>query len=201
MKEKKFDRKKQLLEAALEEFITADYERASLNTIIKNAGISKGVFYYHFENKESLYLALLEDAVEKKWHYIQSRVSENASDLESTDIFGQFMFQARLGVEFANAYPKFNRLSQMFAKEKGNPIYEKAVAQLKTSDANPLQLMISKAYAQKLFKETFSLEFVTKLITHLFSSFDTILGPEDDLDTVLKTLENYIAFMKHGLIK
>ncbi len=44
LKEKSFERKTELLEAALDEFTSKSYEDASLNMIIKNAGISKGLF-------------------------------------------------------------------------------------------------------------------------------------------------------------
>lgn len=38
----------QLQEAAINEFSMKKYEDASLNDILKNAGMSKGSFYHHF---------------------------------------------------------------------------------------------------------------------------------------------------------
>ena len=40
-----------LREAAFDEFSKRRYEQASLNDIIKNAGISKGSLYHHFGDK------------------------------------------------------------------------------------------------------------------------------------------------------
>lgn len=44
-----------ILSAALEEFATHGFHNASLNRIIKAAGVSKGSLYYYFDSKEDLY--------------------------------------------------------------------------------------------------------------------------------------------------
>ncbi|ETP70922.1 transcriptional regulator, partial [Lachnospiraceae bacterium JC7] len=48
------DKKKRILLAAREEFARVPYEEASINQIIKNAGISRGSFYTYFEDKNDL---------------------------------------------------------------------------------------------------------------------------------------------------
>jgi AcrR family transcriptional regulator len=45
-----------ILQAAVEEFALNGYEGASIDSIAKRAGVSKGGFYYHFTNKEVLLL-------------------------------------------------------------------------------------------------------------------------------------------------
>ena len=47
-----FGKKEQLVEAALREFGRSSFEQASLNSILQEAGVSKGVFYHHFAHKE-----------------------------------------------------------------------------------------------------------------------------------------------------
>lgn len=48
-------RRDQLINSALEEFGLNKFEKASTNTIVKNAGISKGLLYHYFPSKDSLY--------------------------------------------------------------------------------------------------------------------------------------------------
>lgn len=86
MKEKTFERKTELLEAALDEFAAKSYDDASLNTIIKNAGISKGTFYYHFADKQALYLFLLESSVKSKWDFINEKALENSNAFSNGSI-------------------------------------------------------------------------------------------------------------------
>ena len=48
----------ELIKAALIEFGDKGYENASLNNILKEAGISKGTFYYHFKNRRIIYIPM-----------------------------------------------------------------------------------------------------------------------------------------------
>ncbi len=60
------EKKAALIEAAMEEIAANGIDGASYNRIIERSGLSKGVVYYYFENKESLYLTVLEE-VERKF--------------------------------------------------------------------------------------------------------------------------------------
>src|SRR5215468_6704254 len=53
-----------LLEVATRELARAGYEGASLNQIIADAGLSKGVFYYYFDDKADLAATVFERALE-----------------------------------------------------------------------------------------------------------------------------------------
>jgi TetR/AcrR family transcriptional regulator len=199
MKEKSFDREEELLEAALEEFSTNSYEKASLNNIIKRAGISKGTFYYHFQDKQALYLYVLEHAVNAKWEFIRDTVQEGGVVADGTDIFELFKLQARAGAQFARAHPQYHMLGKMFAKEKGNDIYAVAKAALGKDGEVPLASMIDSAIDSGVFKERFSRNFIVRVISHMFATFDEVFGDEVDLDMVIKNLDDYVDFMRYGL--
>ncbi len=47
-------KKRKLLNAAIKEFADHGYELASINTILSQAGLSKGSFYYYFDDKADL---------------------------------------------------------------------------------------------------------------------------------------------------
>jgi len=49
-------RQEEILKAAMREFAEKGYDQASTNRIVKDAGMSKGMLYYYFENKEDLFL-------------------------------------------------------------------------------------------------------------------------------------------------
>ena len=48
--------------AAMDEFVSAGYEQASTNAIVKAAGISKGSLFYYFKGKADLYIYLIQRA-------------------------------------------------------------------------------------------------------------------------------------------
>lgn len=53
-------KKKNILDACIHEFAQRGYEKASTNTIIKEAGISKGILFHYFKNKRSLFLYIVD---------------------------------------------------------------------------------------------------------------------------------------------
>lgn len=200
-KEKSFERKNELLEAALEEFTAKNYDDASLNTIIKNAGISKGTFYYHFKDKEALYLLLLDSASKAKWYFMKKRMEERALDFNNKSIFERFKLQALMGVEFASEHPKYYKLAQMFMKEKGNRIYEIAKKELGITTEGILEEMILAAIENGDFREGFSKDFIVKVVSFMFTHFDEIFYEEEDfeLEKMLENLNSYVDFVKNGL--
>jgi AcrR family transcriptional regulator len=59
------DRQEAMLAAAAHEFAERGYGGASLSRIIAGAGISKGLLYYYFNDKEDLFVTTVEAAVER----------------------------------------------------------------------------------------------------------------------------------------
>jgi len=58
------ERRRQLLDAALEVFVSQGYHAAAMDEIADHAGVSKPVLYQHFPGKLELYLALLDESVD-----------------------------------------------------------------------------------------------------------------------------------------
>ncbi|SOC44897.1 TetR/AcrR family transcriptional regulator [Salinicoccus kekensis] len=58
-------RQAEILNAALNEFANYGYKDASTNRIVKDAGMSKGMLYYYFENKEDVYYTCTEYTLKK----------------------------------------------------------------------------------------------------------------------------------------
>ncbi|RMF12245.1 MAG: TetR/AcrR family transcriptional regulator [Candidatus Dadabacteria bacterium] len=52
--------RRQILDAALRCFETRGYQQTSMSRIAREAGVSKGLLHYHFQNKETLALAVWE---------------------------------------------------------------------------------------------------------------------------------------------
>jgi AcrR family transcriptional regulator len=58
------ERRRQLLDAALEVFVARGYHATAMDEIAERAGVSKPVLYQHFPGKLELYLALLDESVD-----------------------------------------------------------------------------------------------------------------------------------------
>lgn len=199
MKNKSLDKCRALLDAALDEFSCKSYDEASLNGILKAAGVSKSAFYYHFENKEQLYLHLLDTAAKANWAFISAGLPAGLQ--AGPDLFELFRLQAELGVQFAAAEPRYHRLYTMFLKEKDNPVCQKAQPVLEGGKEPHLEDMIAGAYDAGAFKKHYSREFVIRIVSHLFSSFHDIFPEAADTEAVLESLRSLIRFIKEGLEK
>jgi AcrR family transcriptional regulator len=55
--------RERLLQAAFREVYRTGFQSASLDTILASTGVTKGALYYHFENKEALGYAIVEEII------------------------------------------------------------------------------------------------------------------------------------------
>lgn len=200
MRESSFTSRDNLIEAAFGEFTEYNYEKASLNRIIKNAGISKGTFYYHFKNKQDLYKHLLLTSVKSKWAYINEFSKEHQADFDSMDIFDKFLYQAKSGTLYATKNPILHKFASMFAKEKGSQIYETLIDEIGGDSTTMLKAMVHDAYLKGEIDPSYTEDFVYNLLLNLFGNFDDIFHDDLELDKRLENLEAFVRFMKHGLV-
>lgn len=63
------EKRNRFLDAAWEEFTTVPYAEASINKIVRRAGIPRGSFYQYFTDKTDLFSYLLDDVRE---HFLQA---------------------------------------------------------------------------------------------------------------------------------
>ncbi|THB73973.1 MAG: TetR/AcrR family transcriptional regulator [Gammaproteobacteria bacterium] len=63
--------RKNIINSAFDEIRTYGYQGCSLDRILKNAKVTKGALYHHFENKAALGIAVLDEVIEtflyKQW--------------------------------------------------------------------------------------------------------------------------------------
>jgi AcrR family transcriptional regulator len=57
--------RERLLQAASREIYRTGFQSASLDTILSSAGVTKGALYHHFENKEALGYAVVEEVISR----------------------------------------------------------------------------------------------------------------------------------------
>lgn len=75
-------RRRRILDAALQEFAAHDYKAANTASIAARAGISKGMLFYYFKDKKTLYLTLVRWLCE-----LMEREMQIAHPTPQTDLF------------------------------------------------------------------------------------------------------------------
>ena len=80
-------RRNEIIEAAVTEFLEKGYEGASIDSISKRAGLSKGGYYHHFKNKDEVLLAANYRYLEP----INKFINEAKTNLNSADALKKFI--------------------------------------------------------------------------------------------------------------
>lgn len=194
---KSFEHGEALFEAALAEFVANGYERASINRILQTAGMSKGQFYYHFKNKEALYLALIEILIARKSEFMAGVMRPEEFQ---QDLFGIFKTQIRHGLAFARAYPAINQFAESFAREQGNAIYDRVLATYNFTGEGPIASLIEGAQAKGELRQDLSLPFIKRVIGFLFTHA-VAAADLNDPDAYEQNLNYLIEFMRAGAAK
>jgi TetR/AcrR family fatty acid metabolism transcriptional regulator len=66
-----------LLEAAASVLARSGFDRATLDEIVREAGFSKGAFYVHFESKDDLFWAMLEERISRQQEALRGAVDHS----------------------------------------------------------------------------------------------------------------------------
>ena len=101
----KEEKRNKIFNVALKEFAVNDYNSASINNIVEEAGISKGSMYQYFANKKDLYLYLLDQASHKKLKFISEHTEETKEDF-----FAMLKAMHLEGARFDLTHPKYSKL-------------------------------------------------------------------------------------------
>ena len=75
------EKQEKLLEAATREFSHRPFNEASINQIIKEAGIPRGSFYMYFTDKEDLFRYLLKGYVDQLFMLLEEFLLRNGGDI------------------------------------------------------------------------------------------------------------------------
>lgn len=121
--------RRRILETAATEFAARGFDGTSLNRLIEDVGISKGSFYYYFDDKADLFTTVVE-------HVWQVFLPEGSLDLSSFDgenywpALQELMRQARAR---ARANPWLAGFTRLIYNPPEVPEIQKALAELFTN--------------------------------------------------------------------
>ena len=80
--EKNKTTKRRIMDNALAEFSKQGYGASSVNTICSAQGISKGIIYHYFRNKDELFLACVEECFSLLAEYLKTKMQTVKGNLE-----------------------------------------------------------------------------------------------------------------------
>jgi len=111
------EKQERILHAAMKEFAQNGFEKASTNEIIKEADISKGLLFYYFKNKKSLYLFLYDYCIE-----LYTKEFYNKINMDETDIFIKLRECGLVKAELMIRYPEIFVFIEVAYREKSKNV-------------------------------------------------------------------------------
>jgi len=122
------EKQARITNAALEVFARNDYKHASTDDIAAKAGISKGLLFYYFRNKQSLYLYLYDYALEQVRGQVLRQKLDGVVErflkiIQGAALMSDVTFDIKEGDRLANKIPvlKLNDLLMENARLVGAP--------------------------------------------------------------------------------
>ncbi len=109
------EKRLQIEKAAIAEFAANPLQSASINAIVREAGIAKGSFYQYFENIDDLHAHILSIIYKKKLEVINSL----PLDTSNLDTFRYLRRVLQAAVEFQIRYPDLASIER-FRRMKSN---------------------------------------------------------------------------------
>lgn len=75
------EKREKIIDVTKKEFLKGNKQKITINTVIKNAGISRGSFYQYFDDKLDLVELVADDMIKKMIEFIQEELTLNGGDI------------------------------------------------------------------------------------------------------------------------
>lgn len=109
---RKLERPNEILAAAFEEFVLAGYAATRLEDVATRAGVTKGTIYFHFQNKENVFVQMVQELSKPMRCRTQDFLDSNSQG----------------GIEFLEAYLEFS-YAQILADRYSREILRLLIAE------------------------------------------------------------------------
>jgi len=183
-----------LFEAALNEFSRHAFRNASLNNIIKEAGMNKGSFYYRFFDKMDLYLSLLYRMAGEKLKYLENHVIDD----EKRSFFDEIRQMAIHGLRFAQKEPRYNSLWRRVQAEE--PSVRDAIRSCFGGLTGNFMLeMIEKLQKSGEVRSDISAKTLASIVSILLERLDLLVPPEHGDDSIISGIDEILDVLKNGI--
>ena len=145
-----------IINNAFNEFSIQGYKRSSLNTILKESGVSKGFFYHYFKNKAEFYQFLLERAIT-----VIADKMQNVGLIEETDFIKRIQDGALYKIQVAKIYP---RLFEFLASHYLSVTPEEYTKLTERITGDLAKRMLTENIDYSLFKDDVPIDISMKVI-------------------------------------
>ena len=135
------EKKARIMNASISEFAEKDYETASMNTVVNQAGISKGSLFNYFKTKSVLYDHIYKLALREVKAYLR-QVRDETVDYSFNERLSKVVDS---GVQFITEHPRLARIYFRLVYSGDSPNRKNIVTELQSMSEDYLGNIIQDA--------------------------------------------------------
>lgn len=155
-----------IVAAAVHEFACQGYQKASINTIVKAAGIAKGSFYQYFHNKEALFVFIFDRFTE----LVKKTVKHAEANL-SGDFFDLVRQVLLAGINFIDRHPDYFQIYLKVLFEQNIPHRRQLLSKVRLFSQEFFGPLCARAQKQGALRQDVPLEVVIFILDATFDRF------------------------------
>ena len=134
------EKRERVLGAAINEFADKNYNNASMNVVVKAAGISKGALFKYFKSKASLFAFVYRMALGRVKDYLRQVRDESAEE----DFFARLEKVMLAGLDFIHNHPGLAAIYYRIVFTGDSPYKQEIVEEVQRESLEFIESLIKK---------------------------------------------------------
>jgi TetR/AcrR family transcriptional regulator len=200
------EKRNEIIQVCLEEFAEQGYDGASTNRMVERAGISKGVLFKYFKDKESLFHYVCHETIQFWLDELRIPATESHSDL-----FALLKSVAIRKIAMSKRYPAAYRLFLRITQNADHPVYAKVAHTFPDITHQYMENLTTLLPQDKLRPGVDWTQAITAVMwisegiqnRYLGTAPQAADGEQFDAfcEQILQEMDQYFAILKHGIYR
>ena len=200
MSESAAETKAKILESAKKEFLEKGFVNASLRTIAANAGLTTGAMYRHFKDKDALFCALVDQAIDFKTQTVMLADSSHHLDLDNLVSKEHFEQERESTNELLNfIFDNFDTFTLLLTKSAGSTHehFQEEICELYTKNCEETFNWMYDNHISSKKVDTMTVHFIASTV---INAFVEIITHKMSKETAMQYIDNIEAFTRYGMM-
>lgn len=193
------EKKLKILEGSIAEFSENGYQKSSISSVIKNAGIPRGSFYQYFNDKLDLYKYVIEQIGIKKHEYTQNSY-QISGEMNFIDIIRNLFIG---GIYFYRKHPDMAKIANDLILNSDKDLKKSVFEEGYDKSNEFFHTLITEGKKRDEIDKKLTNETIILLINSLNLSFVQYFieksGSDYFDDNLLSLIDEMILFLEKGL--
>ena len=192
--------KSKILESAKTEFLEKGFMNASLRTIAANAGLTTGAMYRHFKDKDALFCALVDEAIDFTTKTVMMADSSHHLDLDNLVSKEHFDKEKESTNDLLNyMFDNFDTFTLLLTKASGSTHehFQEEICDLYTKNC---QDTFNWMYQNKIAAKRIDAMTIHFIASTFINAFVEIITHKMTKQAAFQYIENIGEFTRYGMI-